>query len=304
MIGMVREQLDTAVNASRTSELLYFANYDDDYTTGDDGTRLRKKLEAMRSRFLADCGGSAGSDVDPMHPVPEAVQRATKRRCVINWEKQTDVLPETFRANRPGLYLSTDIGLSRNIDYFCLGAVFTVQERVKDGPWRTLFRRSMLKRDSGWQHWDIPLDAVVDRAGSIKLRLITDAYSRAIDRTAPTWKWGYWGRPRVVQVSVDGKRELRFDLIEQIDRSMVSVRLDGTGMQRAFDGQGEDSTGATFMPTGSDAGIPEPVQPAIAAFAPHRLGNSGVTVAEYKLLAIASVRPDGRTSNPVGKDAP
>ena len=270
------------------SEILYFANYDDDFTTGDDGTRLRKKLEAVRSRFLAGCGAG----LDPTRPVPEAVRKSTTRRRVIKWERQTDVLPETSRANKPGLYLSTDIGLSRSIDYFCLGAVFTVQARVEEGDWRTVFRRSMLKKDSGWQHWDVPLDAVVDGAGDVQLRLITDAYSRAIDRNAPTWEWGYWGQPRVVQVTDDGRRESQYDLIEHIDRSKASVQPDDTGVPRAFDGGGEDSTGATFKAAGSGAGVPEPMQPAIAAFAPHRKGKSGVTVAEFDLRAIARVRPE------------
>ena len=51
--------------------------------------------------------------------------------------------------------------------------------------------------------------------------------------------------------------------------------------QRALDGKGEDSSGATFKPAGPDAGIPEPVEPAIATFTPHRIGKSGVTIAEY-----------------------
>jgi hypothetical protein len=292
-IGAVREQLDAAVTAARTSELLYFANYEDDFTTGDDGTRLRKKLEAMRWRFLTDCGGPGGAEIDPTQPVPEAVRKATKRRSVISWEKQTDVLPEQPRAARAGLYLSTDIGLGQKIDYYCLGAVFTVQVPGRDGRWRSVFRRSMLKKDTGWQHWDIPVDDAVGQSGRLRLRLVTDAYSRAIDRKAPTWEWGYWGQPRVVQVTTDGRRESRCDLIEQIDRSKAWVQLDDTGMCRAFDGRGEDSTGATFELAGPGGGAPEPVRPTIKAFAPHRNGKSGVTVAEFSLCVTASSRPGG-----------
>jgi hypothetical protein len=285
-VGAVVAQLDAAINAAQVSELLYFANYDDDYTVGNHNTTdIRKKLETIRTRFLADCGGKAGSTVDMKQPVPESVRNATKRRCVITWEKQTDVLPEKPGADKPGLYLSTDIGLSGDIDYFCLGAVFTVQAKGKDGAWHTIFRRALLKKDAGWQHWDIPLDAAADDAGAVHLRLITDAYSRAIDRTAPTWKWGYWGRPQVVQVTADGRREVRSDLIEHIDRANAWVQMDDTGQRRAFDGKGEDSTGATFRPAGPGAGMPEPVRPAIAAFAPRRGGTSGVTVAEYEVPA-------------------
>jgi len=131
----------------------------------------------------------------------------------------------------------------------------------------------------------------VDPAGAAQLRLITDAYSRAIDRKEPTWKWGYWGRPQVVQVSADGKRAVRHDLIEHIDRAKLFVQLDNTGQERPLDGKGADSSGATFRRPESATEIPEPVLPAIAAFAPHRDGNSGVTIAEYTLPALAGVRP-------------
>jgi hypothetical protein len=280
-IAAARAQFDLAVTAARSSELLYFANYDDDYTTGAEGTRLREKLEAARSRFLTDCGSKAGLKVDAKQPVPEAIRKATKRRCVVDWEKQTDVLPKAAGADKPGLYLSTDVGLSRDIDYFCLGAVFTVQARGRDGAWRTIFRRALLKKDAGWQHWDVPLDVVVDKAGKVELRLITDAYSRAVDRKAPTWKWGYWGRPQVVRVTAGGRREVCYDLIEQVDRARAWMRLDDTGKQRAFDGKGEDSTGATFKPVKPDTAMPQPAQPALAAFAPHANGKSGVTIAEF-----------------------
>jgi hypothetical protein len=132
-----------------------------------------------------------------------------------------------------------------------------------------------------------------------------------MDRKAPTWKWGYWGQPRVVQVTADGKREVRHDLIEHIDCSKAFVQLDDTGKQREFDGKGEDSTGATFEPAAPGTEIPEPVQPAIAAFTPHHDGkptlsrpfgcpggDSGVTIAEYQLLAIATVRAADRKPAP------
>ncbi len=281
-IDAAAKHLDTAVDVARTSELLYFANYEDDYKTGDEGTQLRKKLESLRARFVSDCGGEAGLKTSRNRPVPESVRNATKRRSVIDWEKQVDVLPRKAKADEPGLYLSTDLGLSRDVDYFCLGSVFTVQARGGDGAWHTIFRRALLKKDPGWQHWDIPLDAVVEKTGAVHLRLITDAYSRAMDRNAPSWKWGFWGRPRLVRVTADGKRETRFDLVEHVDRSKLFVQLDDTGKRRAFDGVGEDSTGATFQPAAQGSGMPAPVQPAIAAFPPRRDGKSGVTIAEYQ----------------------
>jgi len=296
-IAAVIEQFDRAVKAAGISEALYFANYEDDYRTGDDGTRLRKTLEATRSRFLADCGGETAVKAvkaDRRQPVPEAVRKAIKRRCAIDWEKQTDVLPENPRADKPGVYLSMDLGLSREIDYYCAGAVFTVRARGDDGAWRTIFRRALLKRDAGWQHWDVPLGAVVDKAGAASPRLTTDACSRAIDREAPTWKWGYWGQPRVVRVTAGGQREVQYDLIEHIDRSKAMVRLDATGKRRPFDGEGEDSSGATFKAAAPGDAMPGPVRPAIAAFVPHRDGNSGVTVAEFQVVNTAVARAEDR----------
>jgi hypothetical protein len=282
-IRAVCEQLDAAVKAAETSERLYLVNYEDDYTTGDEGTRLRKTLEAMRSKFLSDCGSKAGSSLDPDRPVPEAVRRATTRRFVIDWEKQTDKLPAKPLADRPGLYFSTDLGLSKKIDFFCLGAVFTVQARGYDGSWQTLFRRALLKKDAGWQHWDIPLQALADQKGAIRLRLITDAYSRAVDRTEPTWKWGFWGRPQVVRVTAGGKREVLVDLTALTDQAQCLLQLDKTGQQRRFDGKGVDSSGATFRRAAQETEGPEPFEPAIAAFVPHLRGDSGVTIAEFVL---------------------
>jgi hypothetical protein len=95
----------------------------------------------------------------------------------------------------------------------------------------------------------------------------------------------------VVQVTADGRSETRCDLIEQIDHAKALVQLDETGMQRPFDGRGDDSTGATFKPAGPGSGAPEPVQPVIVAFFSHRNEKSGVTVAEFNLCVTASSRP-------------
>jgi hypothetical protein len=275
------EQFDLAVSAARSSELLYYANYDDDYGTGLESARLRESLEALRTKFLTDCGILDEVKVDRNKPIPDAVRKVTKRRVVIDWEKQTEILPEKPRADKPGLYLSLDVGLSKNMDFFCLGAVFTVQAQGKDGVWQPIFRRALFKKDTGWQHWDVPLDKVVDEAGAVKLRLITDAYSRAIDRKGPTWKWGYWGQPRLVEVGAGGKRNVRYDLIDHIERAKAWVQLDSTGMLREFDGKGSDSSGASFTRAASVNEMPERAQPAIAAFTPHADGASGVTISEY-----------------------
>lgn len=282
-VAAVRDQFNKAVEAARTSELLYFANYQDHYTVGNHNTTdMRKKLDALRSRFLADCGVKEAASTPLEQPVPETARKTNKRRCVISWEKQRDVLPAQANAAGAGLYFSTDIGLSKDIDYFCLGAVFTVQAREKDGGWRTIFRRALLKKDAGWQHWDIPLKGVVDESGTVTLRLITDAYSRAVDRNAPTWKWGYWAQPRIVQVTTGGQREERYDLIEHLADAKLMVQLDDTGERRAFDGKGKDSTGARFEAAGQGMDVPEPAQRAIAAFTPRAKGRSGVTIAEFR----------------------
>ena len=97
-IGGMREQFDAAVKAARANEVLYFANYEDDYTTGSKDTDIRKSLETMRSKFLTDCGGDPGAEcgpkIDLKRPVPEAIRKAVQRRSIINWEKQTDILPK------------------------------------------------------------------------------------------------------------------------------------------------------------------------------------------------------------------
>jgi hypothetical protein len=281
-IGVILAELDAAIQAAHACELLYFTNYDDDYTAGNhNSTDVRKKLKAMRARFVADCGGKDGKDINLQQPVPEAVRRATKRGCNINWEKQTDVIPENSRADKPGNYLSIDLGLSRDIDFFCLGVVFTVQARNQEGTWRTIFRRALLKQDAGWQHWDVPLPAVGDGSGMVQLRLITDAYSRAIDRKDPSWKWGYWGQPQVVRITADSRRKVIEDLLEHVEHARSWVQLDDTGKERVFDGKGRDSTGATFKAAAPGSAMPEPAHPAIAAFTPHGNGKSGVTVGEF-----------------------
>jgi hypothetical protein len=128
-----------------------------------------------------------------------------------------------------------------------LGVVFTVQVEGPAGTWRTIFRRDVSRRATGWEHWDIPLaDAARGPAGHLKLRFVTDSYSRAQDRTAPSWKWALWGEPQVIEMTADGSRRVRYDFVKNIDRAGTLVRLDSDGKERPFDRKGTDSTGATF----------------------------------------------------------
>ncbi len=172
-----------------------------------------------------------------------------------------------------GLLRHGTIGLSRSIDYFCLGTVFTVQAQTPQGQWETLFRRALLKKDAGWQHWEIPLASMGTDCPSIRLRFITDSYSRANDLSEPSWEWGCWGRPKLMRLTAAGARKTICDFAEHIDRAACCVRMDADGKDRPFDGMGEDSTGAVFRVVDSD----------IAAFAPHRDGQCGITIAQYEV---------------------
>ena len=171
-------------------------------------------------------------------------QERRSSRCIIPWENLSDIVPKAAQRQKPGLYLSTDIGFDRRPDFFRLGVVFTVQAQEAGGKWRTIFRRALERRTTGWEHWDIPLGR--RQPSNVKLRFTTDSYSRAQDRNAPSWKWAIWGQPQVVEVTADGKRRVRYDFVKQIDSSKAFVRLDNDGKEREFDGKGKDSTGATF----------------------------------------------------------
>jgi len=195
-------------------------------------------------RFVELPDSDKPSDSDLARPVPNVVRRSAEKPFFIPWENLSDVVPASPTAKQPGLYLSTEIGFDRREDFFRLGVVFTVQTQQAEGKWRTLFRRALERRTTGWEHWDIPLTG---GSGSAKLRFTTDSYSRAMDRNAPSWKWALWGRPQLVEVTADGKRRVLYDFVDHVDDCETLVRLDKDGKERAFDGQGEDSTGATFV---------------------------------------------------------
>ncbi len=224
---------------------------------------------------------------DLAREVPDAVRRTADRPLNLPWEKLSDIVPADPVAKKPGRYLSVDLGLDPRPDPFRLGVVFTVQAAVPGGGRGVMFRRAIHRRSRGWEHWDIPLEGIgAGGERGLEVRFMTDSYSRAQDRNAPTWTWAVWGQPRLVDVAADGERRVRYDFVERIAEGRASVRLDADGRERPFDGAGEDATGATFRRADA-AGTPEPVGPAIAAFTPHRNGAFGVTIAGFR------IPPDG-----------
>lgn len=293
--GEVLKCLDKAVQAARENQRIYCVNYDDDYHWNDGRcSEVVDELEQMRSQFIASIStnkqppdSNAVPAEDLKRPVPEDVRKKADRPLFISWEKLSDIIPADCTAKRPSLSLSTDIGFDRRYDYYRLGVVFTVEAQEAGGNWRTVFRRTLERRTTGWEHWDIPLDGL---KGSVKLRFTTDSYSRAQNRNAPTWKWAIWGHPQLVEVTADGNCHVRYDFVKQIDNSKAIVRLDKDGKERVFDGKGQDSTGATFVyisPNMDDitqlAKCPTPDESAIAAFTPHIGGQFGVTIAEFEV---------------------
>lgn len=81
-------------------------------------------------------------------------------------------------------------------------------------------RRAVRRRESGWEHWDIPLNGL---KGDIKIRFMTDSYSRSMDPNAPTWKWAIWGQPQLIELTSDGNRNVKYDFIKQIDLCKKNV---------------------------------------------------------------------------------
>ena len=82
------------------------------------------------------------------------------------------------------LYLSTDIGCDQRADFCRLGVVFSIERLQSGGSWQTIFSSDVPRRAATWQHWDIPLGSVAAE-GPLKLRFVTDSYSRAQDRGHP-----------------------------------------------------------------------------------------------------------------------
>ncbi|HVM48829.1 MAG TPA: glycoside hydrolase family 20 zincin-like fold domain-containing protein [Candidatus Acidoferrum sp.] len=249
-IGEVLAQYDRALEHARRNQFIYQINYDDDYDWTDGlCAKVTERLEQQRADFLAACSG--GSDL--RRRVPDAARsRAENPVVFLPWEPQEDILPE--RGKGRGLFLSTRIGFVDQEDYFRLGVVFTVEAPDAAGAWKPIFRRGLMRRTRGWEQWDIPLDAVAGpRAGPLRLRLVTDSYTRAQDRNAPTWKWALWGQPQLIRKGGMGKREVIYDFAQRLDEARALKRLDEDGLERPFDAPGEDATGATFKLLGPDA---------------------------------------------------
>lgn len=259
--------------------------------------RSNVRVTAIRLAELPPGDLAAGLDRD--RPPPPPARRLAVKPLFVPWEKQTDVVPARPAATEEGLYLSVDLGLHPAPDYYRLGVVFTVQLAGDDGGWRTVFRRAVTRRSRGrrsrgWEHWDIPLGAKAGMGGRpLRVRLVTDSYSRAQDRAWPTWRWAVWGAPRLVRIGADGGRRVLYDFVERLGECRALVRLDSDGRERPFDPAGEDSTGATFR-RAEAAEVPAPQRPAIAAYAPHRNGAAGVTIGEYEVRV-----PDTATDTPI-----
>lgn len=282
----VLKQYDRAIEFARSNQLIYQLNYDDDYDWTDGlCAKLTEELETQRGQFLAALGNKPALDA----PVPERVRASAKAPVLfVPWEQQTEIVPRASQS--PGLYLSTDLALTTDDDFFRLGVVYSVQAQSESGPWKTVFRHTLHRRDKGWQHWEIMLPNIAS-AATLRLRLITDSYSRAQDRSAPTWKWALWGEPRLARISQGGRREVVCDLSQRIGGAKCFVKLDDQREERAFDHPGEDSSGATFelVPRAERGQLPEPFKPAIAAFTPHRDGKAGITIAEFDLSDLSAM---------------
>ncbi len=265
----VLKQLDRAVELAKANQLISQINYDDDYDATDGlCAYLTEKLETLRAKYASN----------PAAAVAEAPV------LFISWEKQTDILPPARAAQQPGLYLSTGIALTaEEEDYYRTAVVFSVQAQTDDGAWKTIFRRGVGRREAGWQSWDIPLDTLPQQK-LLRLRFVTDSYSRAMDRTWPTWKWALWGSPQLVRLSKNGERTVVYDFAERVADAKRLVRLDKDGKERAFDNTGADSTGATFQVVTEAQTVPKSLKNAIAAFTPHKPDQFGVTVAEYEVM--------------------
>jgi hypothetical protein len=185
------------------------------------------------------------SEAERARPVPETLRRSVVGMLSIPWERQAPCVPDAPVAHKPGLYLSTDIGCDQRADFYRLGVVFSIDRQQSGGDWQTVFRNDVPRRASTWQHWDIPLGVVAAEA-PLNLRFVTDSYSRAQDRGAPSWRWALWGQPQIVEITAEGRRLVRYDFAAHLDRARPMVRLDADGRIRPFDHPGKDSTGAVF----------------------------------------------------------
>ena len=206
----------------------------------------RVSIDTIRILHIAE--GVALSRDALARPVPEPVRKTAAKPRFIAWEKQHDVIGEGKW--QPGRFLCLNVGCDTRPDFYRLGVVFTVEILMDDGTWRPHFRRSVPRRMTGWDHWDIPLPEIAMGSKPLRIRLVTDSYSRAQDRSAPSWTWALWGAPRIIEITADGQHHVRYDFLKNIDRARLFVRLDSDGRERPFDHKAADSTGATFKAVG------------------------------------------------------
>jgi hypothetical protein len=244
-------------------------------------------IQSIRIGQLPEGDVLAGTDTS--QPTPDAAADLGRPVLFIPWEKQTDVLPETG-IEPSGKCLSVQLGLNAHRDTNCHAVVFTIQLQSEGGPWRTVFRRALGKNSKGWETWVIPIDKPQD--GRFRVRFITDSYSRARNREWPSWQWALWGQPQLIERTPNRPDRVVFDFARHSTDVQPFVRLDADGRDRPFDQPGEDSSGATWhtLDDSSDPIIashviqpPDPSIPCIAAFTPHRKGQSGLTIAEYSV---------------------
>jgi hypothetical protein len=238
----VLKSLNEAVDRAALNQLIYQVNYDDDYDDTDGLCyKVTEHLEKLRDEVLAE---SLAADRD--RPVSESIRKKAEPPVLyIPWTKLEDLLPSREGTPGSGLCLQTRIGLVAREDFFRLGVVFTVEVYEEASGWTPLFRRSVQRRTRQWEEWRIPLPLAAGK-NHLRLRFVTDSYSRAQDRNAPTWKWALWGDPRLVEARGAGSPRVVYDFGRQVDSAQALVRLDKDGKDRVFDNKGEDSTGATF----------------------------------------------------------
>jgi hypothetical protein len=260
----VLEQFDLAIAHAKANQLIYQVNYDDDYDATDGlCAMVTEKLQSQRAQFVAAAPAAVRQTAEP--PI-----------LYVPWTKQTDIIPAAD-ANRSKIRLRTGIGFTTAEDFYRLGVVFTIQTRNNAEGWKTIFRKTVHRRNKGWQDCEISLDSW--RPGEpIQIRFITDSYSRAMNRSMPTWNWALWRQPQLVRGS-----EILYDFAERIGDARTFVQLDSDGKPRAFDRPGSDSTGATFTHTTEQLPKGDPSVLAIAAFTPHKDGKFGITSAEYAI---------------------
>ncbi len=260
----VLEQFNLTIVHAKTNQLIYQLNYDDDYDSTDGlCAMVTEKLESQRAQYVA--------------AAPEVVRQTAERPILfIPWTKQTD-LATADDIGGSYIRLRTGIGFTADEDFYRLGVVFSIQTQNEGEEWKTIFRKTVHRRSEGWHDCEISLGNW-PHAKSIRLRFVTDSYSRAMNRNLPTWKWALWRQPQLVR----GK-EILFDFAEHIRDAHAFVRLDEDGKFRAFDQPDGDSTGATFNITSGQLHKGDPSVPTIAAYTPHKDGKFGITVAEYAI---------------------